>query len=70
MIVVRGLVLSLKRIYRVALPGEPNHNFSVKQTWSAVKGWPMEIISTYIQEHNQGGQPCKAFAGNAQKVKI
>ena len=30
----------------------------------------MEIISTDIQEHNLGGQPCNFFAGNAQKAKI
>ena len=30
----------------------------------------MEIISTDIQEHNLGGQPCKFFAGNVQKAKI
>ena len=52
------------------LPREPNHHFSGKQTWPAVKGWPMEIISTYIQEHNLGGQPSTFFAGNAQNAKI
>ena len=36
----------------------------------AVKGWPVEIISTYTHEHNLGGQPCKYFAGNVQKAKI
>ena len=68
------------------IPREPNHHFSGKHTWPAVKGWPMEIISTDIQEHNLGGQtdrqtdryfidrclggqPCKFFAGNAQKAK-
>ena len=30
----------------------------------------MEIVSTYTHEHNQGGQPCNFFAGNAQKEKI
>ena len=48
---------------------EPSHHFSGKQAWPAVKSWPMEIISTDIQEHNLGGQHCKFFAGNAQKAK-
>ena len=47
---------------------EQNHHFSGKQTWPAVKGWPMEITCTYIQESNLGGQPCNFFAGNAQKA--
>ena len=56
---------------RYVLPGEPNHQpFSGKQTWPAVKCWPTEIISTYIQEHNLGGQPCQFIAGKAQKAKI
>ena len=30
----------------------------------------MEIISTYIQEHNLGGRPCHCLAGSAQQAKI
>ena len=30
----------------------------------------MEIISTDIQKHNLGVQPCNFFVGNAQKNKI
>ena len=36
----------------------------------AVKGLQVVIISTYTQEHNLDRQPCKSFAGNAQKAKI
>ena len=35
-----------------------------------MKGLPVEIISTYTHKHNLGEQPCKKFAGNAQKAKI
>ena len=42
----------------------------VSGTWRAVKGWPVEIISTCTHEHNLGGQPCKYFAGNALEAKI
>ena len=34
------------------------------------KGWPVEIISTYTHKHNLGEQPCKYFAGYAQKAKV
>ena len=51
------------------VPREPNNHFLGKQTWPAAKGWTMEIICTYIQEHNLGGQPCNFFAGNAQNTK-
>ena len=40
------------------IPREQNHHFSGKLTWPAAKGWPMEIISTYIKEHNPGGKHC------------
>ena len=30
----------------------------------------MEIISTYIVEHNLGEQPCTIFSGNAQQAKF
>jgi len=39
-------------------------NFSCKQTWRVVKGLSVEIISTDTWEHDLGGQPCKAAAGN------
>ena len=50
-------------------PREPNHHFAGKQTWPDVKGWPMEIISTGIQEHNPGGQPCNFLQKMHKKQK-
>ena len=55
----------------IKFPGSQTTIFHEKQTWPAVKCWPIGIISIYIQEYNNlGGQPCNFFAGNAQNVKI
>ena len=50
-------------------PGSQTIILQVNIHGPVVKGWPMEIFSTYIQEHNLGEQPCNFIAKNAQKAK-
>ena len=42
--------------------------FSKKLTRRVLKVWAPEMISTYIEDHNLGAQPCKSTTGNWQEA--